>query len=1039
MPKRYALCVGINTYSNLPPNSQLSYARSDAESIAEVLQDPARGSFDLVKLLVDEQATKSAILQAFDELTQGQGLDREDMLLFFFSGHGFLDKQGDLCLVPHDAAYREQDIKIRSLVHAKDIEIGLGNSLANTIVMMLDACYSGAIGDMVGRLNPVPMPNLFLVGAARSSESAVEFSNLRHGVFTECLLRALNLPPDSGDWVTLGQVLSFITLEIAKFPTSQRIEVTNRAIDYNMPVARNPLVSYHSEDFVLAVQEIFRVADYEIVSEPLQEQRPSYFVASYRPAFHIVHHTGVQCLDNAVVTITETNVAQFLAWIEQQRLDRIIETGILVTRNLIPSVLQSRIAASGIAHWQTLDRLLQNLADFDKYLRRLVLEFERNESSDEPPLAAYYVDLKGRKEDKSWHGDMAEYVYKWLDSDSGNQLALLGQYGSGKTTFSHKLARDLAKKCLGTHGMLTHRIPVLVKLSEFPRVGVDLEAFITQYLTRRGVQGINVGIIQKMNEAGLILWIFDGFDEMAVHADEEVIMMNLAEVARLATAAESKILLTSRPEYFKSAVEEEHLLEAADLSARYRARYERIHLEPFCEEDIEEFLQKRIPLIKEATRPWTFYQSQIRRIHDLSDLSRRPVLLEMIVKTLPRLIARRGPINRATLYGTYLEDELRRQGVEKRRVLLIKIKDRLRMMENLAEYFYVQKPVGRTADQIQGLVRDWLSEKQREELEAHLRDFLNCSFLIREGDLYQFSHRSFVEYLTARAIASKINTSQDIASYRTMRQVELTTEVLDFLYDCELDPDQVAAVIRAANPGSPGTLGANLVRILCRLKSTGLAGVDLSSAFLANADLSGLNMSRVSLKGSTLTGADLSGTDLNNANLSSARADNARLVGCNLDHAILSHCLFDCADFTAARARKVRVDGIRLENARGLDALTDALFDISGRWVWRDHNLELEWVGTNLLTGKLEISKKDKIIADVEVHPTEGRWEIILEHETRKGSKRRKKRMRWFIEKPHGFPPSLLKVYPRGEHKPSRRSSFRLYTRATGFQKRKKG
>jgi hypothetical protein len=100
---RRALCVGINTY----PTAPLSGCVADAQEWAGTLRQLG---FD-VSLLLDEQATRDAILRALSELAQS-GMEG-DVLVFQYSGHGTNmpneggDDESDLrdeALCPHDFA-----------------------------------------------------------------------------------------------------------------------------------------------------------------------------------------------------------------------------------------------------------------------------------------------------------------------------------------------------------------------------------------------------------------------------------------------------------------------------------------------------------------------------------------------------------------------------------------------------------------------------------------------------------------------------------------------------------------------------------------------------------------------------------------------------------------------------------------------------------------------------------------------------------------------------------------------------------------------
>ncbi len=65
--RRYALCVGIGTYTNLL-NHNLRYAVADATTVAERLADSQRGNFAVRILTEPTQTTKTALDEAVKEL-----------------------------------------------------------------------------------------------------------------------------------------------------------------------------------------------------------------------------------------------------------------------------------------------------------------------------------------------------------------------------------------------------------------------------------------------------------------------------------------------------------------------------------------------------------------------------------------------------------------------------------------------------------------------------------------------------------------------------------------------------------------------------------------------------------------------------------------------------------------------------------------------------------------------------------------------------------------------------------------------------------
>lgn len=976
MGKRLAICIGVNHYVNAS-HVDLRYARSDAEALCGVLADPLRGGFDEVSVLLDDQATKLVIRHTIDAVLLAPDRQSDDLVLVFFSGHGTRDRQNDLCLVPSDFRYHNDgSLDYASMVHTKEIEVSIGNSNVKNIIFLIDSCHSGALGKLIGRTWLQDDTNLFILGAARASETAVETSSLSHGVFTECLLRSLNLAPDRGEWITLGAVTSFVSAEIDKFLTSQLVQTTSHYVSSAIGLARNPAYSPVSREFTQEVMRTYELAGYEIELATAVGGYPNFFMANIRAGFR-ASRTGVMCFDNKRVRLTPTHMDQAVSLIQQLYVDREISSGALVTASDLPPKLQQRVNTEPILTYSTNGALLRSIIDFTLYLHRLVDQFDKAgyERPEEPALADYYVDLLAEVPDDSghprWRGqaiffietwlERPDWIEAWLEEPDLSRLALLGEYGSGKTTISRKLARDLAEKYLHAEVKASQRIPVLIPLQDFPRGQADMETFITGHLARRcGVRNASYDAFRAMNDAGLLVLIFDGFDEMAVHVDEDVILANLRQIEQFALAPKGKIILTSRPEYFKTSREEQEALSR-------RSKYERLYLLPFQSDQIAEFLQKRIPTIPEATEDWAYYVDEIERIHDLRDLSRRPVLLEMIVRTLPKLVASGMTVDRPTLYHTYLVGELQRQSVEKRRELLIKREDRLRMMETLALYYYLEKPSGLTADHIQILVHDQLSPQQRAELEAHTRDFLTCSFLVRQGDMYAFSHRSLLEYLSAKRLYALIAQGDS----REFAKHELTKEIVDFLV--EMTPDR--ARLRGWIQDTRGRLfttvqylGGNALTLLARLgedlRGVDLAGTLLRGADLRQADLSGAILTRADLSYSKLSNAILTGcnfteVDFTRANLSDAEARRCRFVSACLDETDLNRADLSDSDFTGCLCSNSNFADVLADGCLGATSLYEGAVNPSAslklaalgiEGYWTNGKISLEVVSTGLGT-----------------------------------------------------------------------------------------
>ena len=138
MSEKWALLVGIGIYDFMP---NLQYAPRDAEHVAEQLIDHWEFPDTNVRVLTDLatndnlRPTKGKIGNQLEEL-KAAGLQEDDLLFFFFSGHGLAKDRKDY-LVPSDSnPTRMQDdgIRISRLVEE------LKESGSRNIVMFIDAC-----------------------------------------------------------------------------------------------------------------------------------------------------------------------------------------------------------------------------------------------------------------------------------------------------------------------------------------------------------------------------------------------------------------------------------------------------------------------------------------------------------------------------------------------------------------------------------------------------------------------------------------------------------------------------------------------------------------------------------------------------------------------------------------------------------------------------------------------------------------------------------------------------------------------------------
>ena len=132
--KYYALVVGISVYKRLP---SLSGARLGAEEIAKALKQQ---KYEVIPIF-DKEATTDALVEAIDEFF----MDRhpEDVLLFYFGGHGYaLKKEVFLATTNFDPGLVQRGLPSGfRLSTLRDIHFR--QTAAQNVMLILDSCYAG--------------------------------------------------------------------------------------------------------------------------------------------------------------------------------------------------------------------------------------------------------------------------------------------------------------------------------------------------------------------------------------------------------------------------------------------------------------------------------------------------------------------------------------------------------------------------------------------------------------------------------------------------------------------------------------------------------------------------------------------------------------------------------------------------------------------------------------------------------------------------------------------------------------------------------
>lgn len=147
MASKHALLIGVSTYGE--GLTAIPSARLDVAALAEVLRDPQLGGFPSEQVVVLQDPQRTPMERAVAELFANRAAD--DLLLLYFSGHGFRDDQRQLLLSCSESTKSKQGKpEPYSTLKARDVQAYMRASQSLRQLLILDCCFSGAFAEGMG-------------------------------------------------------------------------------------------------------------------------------------------------------------------------------------------------------------------------------------------------------------------------------------------------------------------------------------------------------------------------------------------------------------------------------------------------------------------------------------------------------------------------------------------------------------------------------------------------------------------------------------------------------------------------------------------------------------------------------------------------------------------------------------------------------------------------------------------------------------------------------------------------------------------------
>lgn len=196
-PRLHVVAVGVSHYYDPSLRDGVSFAADDARSLADTLgQYHDRRLMELAEphVLTEQNATRDAIVAALQAVARDAKL--EDVVVLYLAGHGTQDDAGDYQYQPYEARYNSRAALLAQSVSGTQLRRLLEGIQASKLVVLLDTCSSSkfylarrdaASNEAVARF--ATLSGRAVVSA--SAREAREHASLRHGLFTDAVLRGL--------------------------------------------------------------------------------------------------------------------------------------------------------------------------------------------------------------------------------------------------------------------------------------------------------------------------------------------------------------------------------------------------------------------------------------------------------------------------------------------------------------------------------------------------------------------------------------------------------------------------------------------------------------------------------------------------------------------------------------------------------------------------------------------------------------------------------------------------------------------------------
>jgi tetratricopeptide (TPR) repeat protein len=372
-------------------------------------------------------------------------------------------------------------------------------------------------------------------------------------------------------------------------------------------------------------------------------------------------------------------------------------------------------------------------------------------------LGCYQEHVRDDSEVIKKYQSLDNFIDIWLRELGKTHISLLGDFGTGKTWFCRHYAYRQLTKYL--EDPINERMPLLITLREFSKATTAKQlindALIEQY--KLPFKGSAFDVFKDLNRRGKLLLILDGFDEMARKVDYQTVVDNFWELAELIDN-NSKVILTSRTEYFRLANESEKILSGETYGRKTielsPPKFEILYIDKLSDYQIRELI-----LLRRGTKDGAKDVDIILSKPNLAEMARRPVLIELLLAALDEVGKTQNniPQNISQVY-LYATNKLILRNITTERTFT-STADKLYFLCELAWEMIKNNNLSIHFSAIPDVIIRYFGDKikGKGDLDNWDYDLRSCTFLHRDAKgNYGFAHKSLAEFFVAFKFSAEL-------------------------------------------------------------------------------------------------------------------------------------------------------------------------------------------------------------------------------------------------------------------------------------------